>query len=319
MSLWSRVVARFDRKEPATPLALTRIGLGIGLILTFWPTVHAGLIDVMLADQAYGGYRPLGPQGWLVTALGGPTDVVLHGLVAASMLCGVLLVVGLGGRLTAFVALMVGMAAMDTNGHAGGSHDELLTNGLWLLVLAPSTQTLSLDCRVRTGRWRDDTPVAAWVRDLVIFQLVLMYWTTGLQKVSAYWVPGGELSALYYILQQPNWQRADMSWVAHVYPLTQLATLTTWLWEVLNQLWLVAVWAAQHPERGGVVGWLRRLRVRELFAGIGLVMHLILLAFLDVGPFSVVSLAFYPCFWHHRELLAALRWRGARQAAATPG
>lgn len=316
MSWWSRLVQRWSRREPATPLALFRIGTGLGLLLTFLPTVRAELIVPLLADRAHGGYRALGGGGWLVQALGGPTAQVAHSLVAFSLLGGLLLVVGLGGRLVALCSLQISLAAMNLNGHAGGSHDLLLSNALWLLVLAPSTHTLSLDCRIRTGRWRDDRPVAAWVRDLVMFQIVLVYWTTGLQKLSSHWVPGGEMSALYYIFQQPSWQRFDMSWLAPLYPLTQLATLLTWLWEVLSPAWLLATWATEHPDRVGRMGRLAlRLHLREVFVALGVGMHLVLLVLLDVGPFSVISLAFYPCFYRHEDLLAAWRWL-ARPARA---
>ena len=33
---------------------------------------------------------------------------------------------------------------------------------------------------------------------------LLVYWTTGVQKVSAYWVPGGDFSALYFIGSNPH-------------------------------------------------------------------------------------------------------------------
>ena len=61
--------------------------------------------------------------------------------------------------------------------------DRLLTNALWLLVLSRSTATLSLDCRLRTGQWVSSVLVPAWPRYLALYQLVLVYGTTGLQKL----------------------------------------------------------------------------------------------------------------------------------------
>src|SRR5262249_22515372 len=139
---------------------------------------------------------------------------------------------GLGGRVAAFVTLQGYVALHRLDGNSSGSSDLLVTNGLWLLVLARSTATLSLDCKLRTGRFRSDDPIPAFPRYLAVLQLVAMYWSTGVQKVSVYWFPAGSYSALYYILQQPTWQRFSMSWAARIYPITQVATAVTWIWEV---------------------------------------------------------------------------------------
>ena len=308
---WQSLVAFTSRTEPATPLALLRIGAGLGVLLTFVPMLVHDLTSMMMFDAAYGGYRPLHTKFWLTTALGGPTASVMTGLLGTSLLGAVLMMLGLGGRLTALVTLQTTMACTGVNGHAGGSHDDLLTNALFLVLLAPSTATLSLDCRLRTGRWTSTLPVAAWVRPLVLFQIVLCYWSTGVQKVSAHWTPGGDFSALYYILQQPGWHRMDMTWLGAIFPLTQLSTAMTWFWEVSNPLWLVAVWYAMTPKRPGRLRrWSNRLHIREVYAGIGVAMHILILVFMEVGPFSAISLAFYPCFWHHDELVAAARRLG---------
>jgi hypothetical protein len=120
-----------------------------------------------------------------------------------------------------------------------------------------------------------------------------MYWTTGLQKLSTHWVPGGDLGALYYILQQPTWQRVDMAWLAPWFPLTQVATLVSWLWEVSIPLWAVAL--VQRARGRG--GWLDRLWVVETYAVVGIAVHLAVTLMLEVGPFSWVSLAFYVALW----------------------
>ena len=134
-------------------------------------------------------------------------------------------------------------------------------------------------------------------------QIVLVYWTTGLQKVSAYWVPGGDFSALYYILQQPSWHRFEMSWVAYVYPLTQVATATTWFWEILSPLLLLAMWSHHTQGEGGRFRRLLwSLRVRAVFVWIGIGFHVALTILMDVGPFPMISLGFYICFWHPKDI-----------------
>ena len=307
MSVWQRIVRFTSRKEPATALALVRILTGVSAFATLFTVWRHDLIGLVWTDVEYGGYRPV-PGDWLVGLLGGASEPVMTGIVLAGLVVSGLLTLGIGGRLTALVCLQLVLSTTDANGHTGGSYDEVLSNVLWLMVLAPNSRTLSVDCRRRTGRWVDLTPVAAWVQPLLVFQLVLMYWTTGLQKVSAHWVPGGGFSALYYILQQPTWQRWDHSWLAPLYPLTQLATGTSWFWEVLAPLWLLAWWYAMTPERAGRVRKaFNRAHVREIYLVLGLIFHIALTVLMDVGPFAICSLAMYPALYAHREW--ALLWR----------
>ena len=290
-------------REQATTLAVFRIAMGACLVWTVATVIQADLVPILWVSEEEGGYRALGASFWLVRLLGGPTVQTMTGLAWIALGSGVCLMMGIGGRWTAFIALQSFMAVSDINAHAGGSYDELLSNALWILVLAPATETLSLDCRIQSGRWRSNRLIFAWPRYLVMFQIVLVYWTTGVQKVSAYWVPGGDFSALYFILQQPSWHRFDMTWLAWVFPMTQVATAVTWFWEVLSPIWLLAMWYRYTAERPGTVRmWFNRLDVRLWYAVMGLIFHIIIFSLMDVGPFSPISVGFYICFWHPTEL-----------------
>jgi hypothetical protein len=186
-----------------------------------------------------------------------------------------------------------------------------LANALWILVLAGGDSTLSLRCRLRTGAWHDPRPVPAWPRALVLYQLILVYSSTGLQKLSAHWTPVGGFSALYYILQQPSWHRADMSWLAHIYPLTQLATLTTWLFELLAPVVLLALYYRRTADRPGRLrARMNRLPWRNAFVVVGVPMHVGVFLMMDVGPFTWVTLAFYLCLFDPDEWARA--WRRLR-------
>lgn len=315
MGPWRSWVALLGRTEPGTALALFRGGVGLSVLHTLGTAASTGAMDLYWVDRAHGGYRSLGELPWLVSALGGATAPVVHGLVALSGIGAVLLVLGLGARLGALLALQGLLALTWLNGHAGGSYDDLLSNALWLLVLARSDRTLSLGCRLRTGAWRSAAPVSSWPRWLAAFQLLVMYSSTVSQKLSTHWLPGGDLSALYFILQQPTWQRVDMRWVAGVYPLTQAATLAVWLWELSAPLVLMWLWARRTKDRGG--RWrvaLLRWDLRLPFLALGLAMHLGTALALEVGPFSWISLSFYPCLWRGGELDAA--WEGLRRRAS---
>jgi len=290
---WQRWVARCSATESATSLALFRIGIGLVTLYTLGSVVAAGLVEQLWVDAAHGGMMPLHPS-WLIAGLGGATPTVVWSVLVVAMGAASLVILGIGGRAAALVALFTVTSLVDLNGHAGGSYDELLGNAWWLVVLAGGHHTLSVQARWRTGRWWPEAPVIAFPRWLALWQLCLMYGSTGWQKVSAYWVPGGDHSALYYIMQQPTWHRYDMAWVAAWFPLTQLATAVTWWWEVTAPLWILFVWYAHTPDRPGRMrAWSNRLRLRWVYAGIGVVMHLVIFATMEVGPFSPLSLAFY--------------------------
>ena len=317
MSLWSRWLALLDRKESGLSLALLRIGVGLCSLYTTGSVVAAGMVPVLWMDREHGGYLALGKVWWLVDALGGPTPTVVWGLVTASLLGSALLTLGLFSRLGAFVALQSLMALTWINTSAGGSYDDLTTNALWLLVLAEGDATLSLRCRLREGRWSSERPVSAWPRYLFVLQLVVMYASTASQKLSAYWTPGGDFSALYYILQQPTWQRYDMRWVGRFFPVTQLATASTWFWELGSPALALALYYRDTRERAGRLRALfNRLDVRTLYVSFGVLLHLGIHLLMVVGPFSFITLSYYFAAFHPDEL--ARIGRSLRRVSRTP-
>jgi hypothetical protein len=303
---WAAWVALLDRREPGDAMALFRMAVGVVVVWVLLSMAAGGLGEILWVDRAFGGYRALGNGPYLVAWLGGPTPGVVRGLLGVTILAGVLVAVGLGGRLAAFVALQGYIALQRIDGNASGSSDLLVTNALWLLVLARSTATLSLDCKLRTGKLRSDEEISAFPRYLGILQLVVMYWSTGMQKVSVYWFPTGSYSALYYILQQPTWQRFSMTWAARAYPMTQVATAVTWLWEVTSPALLLVYYYRYTADRDGRLRrWANRRDLRLPWVVVGLGLHLAIFAAMDVGHFSQISLAFYICLWQPAELSAA--------------
>jgi Trk K+ transport system NAD-binding subunit len=115
---------------------------------------------------------------------------------------------------------------------------------------------------------------------LAVLHLCIVYTTTGLQKlVSTAWTPLDGFSALFQILQSPHWARfpdlIPTTGSALAVPLG-LLTAVTIVWEVCFF----------------VVLWNPRLRLVFLLVGVGV--HLGIFALMEVGIFSVLSLAFYP-------------------------
>ncbi len=294
-AFWNGWVTFFGRREPGTALALFRIAVGLCVAAEIGGTVLCGVSDAVWLDARFGGYRSLEPN-WLVAWLGGAAPGTVKSLIGVCLAASAALALGWHARLAAFVCLQAFVALVTLNRDVVSSYTLLMSNALWLLVLARSAQTLSLDCRRRTGAWTDATPVPAWPRYLAGFQVLLMYFSSGLHKVGSDWPLGGGLSAIYYTLQQPAWQRFGMEWLAWIYPLTQAATLVSWVWELAAPVWLVALYFDATPERDSRARRLfRRLRMKFVFVTLGIAFHLQILIFMRVGNFSFISLAYYLC------------------------
>lgn len=308
MRLWRWWVALLSERESGEGLALFRIVTGLGLLLNVASVVWSGALPVIWIDRSAGGYRSLGEtESWLIALLGGATPSVVHSIAAVGIASGVLLVLGLGGRWTALVAGQAMLALSMINSHTKGSYDALLSNALWLLFLARATEVWSIDARLRR---RAPELVPAWPRYLAILQLVVMYFFNGVQKVSVHWTIGGDLSALYYILQQPTWQRFDMTWVHHVFALTQIGTAITWLFELSAPLLLVVLFLRRPAASPGRIRrWVTRHDLRIPFIIVGVSLHAAIMALLEVGAFSVIVLAFYPCVVRPEELRRVARMR----------
>lgn len=299
----ARAAAALRVEEPAHALALTRIGVGITILGMLGAMLWTDSVTPVWLDPADGGLRDLAPRQWLARALGAPTPAAVYGLMGAAAAGGLGLSLGLGGRLSAFVALQSLLALFSLHPRTGGGHDRLISNALWLLVLAPSDQSLSLRSWLRSRSWVNPAPVAGWVRWLVIGQLVLMYAGTGLQKVGAEWFPWGDYAAVQRALLSQSWARWDLTAaVAAVAPLIQAATALSWLWEVgFGALPLLMWWRATRTRPGRLRAVANRLDLRAWMAAFGLALHTGLLVTMELGPFSLISMSLYPCLWSGEE------------------
>ena len=291
-ALWLRVVAFFDERESAHALAAVRMIAGLTLAWHLAANWLAGVPDAVWIDAAHGGYRPL-DESWFAMA-GGATPGVVGAAMLVTIVAAVSLALGFFTRVAAVVSWLGFARLCDLNWQCGGSSDELLINVLFLLALSGCGSAWSIDAW-RAGVERD---VPAWPRRVLIVQLVLIYFMTALQKVSSSWVPGGPLDALWYILQQPTWQKHDMRWLAPFFPLTQGATLVTWLFEITAPLLLLALWYRRTADRPGLVrARFNRVPWRSAYLALGFALHLGIWATLEVGPFLGGILALYAaCF-----------------------
>ena len=78
------------------------------------------------------------PEGhWLWAKMGGPTVDNIRLVYGSSLLCCLSIICGLGSRVTALIAIQSFSALFGLLPGSGGGHDRLITNALWILVLAP--------------------------------------------------------------------------------------------------------------------------------------------------------------------------------------
>ena len=151
-SRWTRWVRFLSREEAATPLALVRISIGAITLHTLLSIYGHDLMAPLWGNLDEGGILDLSDSNWLVQRLGGASLETSHTLVWACMAASALLIIGVGSRIAALVALQTLIALFSLHPGSGGGHDRLMTNILWLLVFARSDATLSLWCWLRHRR-----------------------------------------------------------------------------------------------------------------------------------------------------------------------
>jgi hypothetical protein len=310
-SWWSFWVELFSQRERGSTLAAVRIGIALALLYSLLSMLSFGLVDQLFVSAEHGGIRNIAGS-WLMQLMGGATPRNLWLLWGTSLALSLCLLVGVGGRVVPFVLLQTYGGIFTSNFYASGGYDYLFTNALWLMVLGNTTRTWSLDCKRRTGSWTSGELVSAWPRYLLLFQLVVLYTSTGFRKNSVVWLPTDGYSALYYALMDPTWTRYDYTGVAWLYPLTQIGSAITVHWEQATILLLLVFYYRYTKDRTGRLRrWFNRWDLRKPWLLVGVVLHTSILLTLNVGPFSWVSMAYYPClFGPHQVEAGVSRVRG---------
>lgn len=324
-SRWAALVDLTSRREDGVSLACFRVLVAAVVAYSLLSIASAGLVEALWVDRSYGGMA-VARQNHLLRWLGGATPQNIWLLFGVSLAATLTLGLGLYGRASALVLAQSYAALSLTNGLASGGYDLLITNALWLLVLGDATATHSIDCRRRLHTWTSEAKVLAWPRYAMIWQLVMLYGFTGLQKVGAAWTPGGGYTALYYVMHDPTWMRFDGSFVTGWLPLSQFATALSWHWEHSAFLLPLVYYFRNTADRSGRLrAVFNRFDLRKPWALIGVSMHIGILLMMNVGPFSLISLAYYVALFRPEETRGALaRMRfgldgvGARSGSGRP-
>lgn len=308
---WSRLVAFLNEREDPLPLALARIVACATVALHFGRFLISGAADFALLHQERGGMSFT--HGWLAP-IGGAEPWMIVALGATCCIAASLGALGLFTRPALFITWAAVRALSSLNAEAKGSYDGLLIDVLFILMLSGCGRALSLDARLFPKR---EALAPRWPRVLLVVQLGLLYFGSALNKGSLGWVPGGDASALWYILQQPTWARFA-SLPLWSYELTQIATTSVWLFELAGPLVVLAWLLRETSPEGRVLGALKRgldrARFLELYLAFGLAMHLGIELLMEVGPFCFAALALYPAAIAPERL----RRRFARRAPAMP-
>src|SRR5205085_2161953 len=125
----------------------------------------------------------------------------------------------------AFVFASEQLAHMSPDADRG--IDVLLRLTVAVLALSRCNARWSVDALVmrRLVKRPLATEVPAWPRYLLLLQLVWVYFSGGINKGGAAWMPGSGFTALANILADPHVARFDPSgWLPTVMPLTRFAT-----------------------------------------------------------------------------------------------
>jgi hypothetical protein len=313
-----RWIALWDRREDPRPVALVRIFMS-AVVLYDWLRIYTlDLVVPLFANSAGGGMgtpmtRKVVP--WLYAMFPDGTDAAWVGF---SLLVGLTVMLGAGlfTRLSAIALVLVwtqvalGLPASDRG------IDMLIRNVIFLLAFSSAGRVWSLDARLRTGSWGGDGKlVTAWPRYLLIIQLIILYFTAGIQKVASSWTPFGGWSALYIAMRDPAFAMGALPWLDDLYPATQILTASTWLWEWMAPLLLLALYFRSTRQRSGRLrAVMNRLSFRSTYLLIGAMFHVGTSLTLQLGIFPWAVLSIYPACFHPDELrgvinkIKANRW-----------
>ena len=304
---WQRWVELWDHKEHPRVLGTIRILVGLILLYDFVHLWNLGLVEPLFAPHSSGGIsnvmeRPVAPLVYQWFPVSESTAIGLHVTICVSAF---LFTIGLFTRISGLV-LLLGLAQSAQIVPLGDRGIDLMVrNVVFLLLFSQCGAWASVDAKRKSGSfWGDGKDISAWPRHVLILQLIVMYFTAGVQKVGMDWMPMGGFAGLYVVLQDPAVARADFSWLSSYYPLTQLATATTMLFEWLSPFVLLTYHFRNTPEKTGKMRrFYRRFTPHFYWIGIGVMLHLGIAFTLALGIFPYAMLALYPAFFHPDEWL----------------
>src|SRR5438034_5670557 len=204
---WKRLMDFLFPPETDKWLAVLRIGLGLQVAVyalflkSDWNYLFArtgsGLVSRQLGEAITSFDSPLIPKlGWLV-ALGGHIGIgeeTVLSVAWAGLLCaGCFLLLGLFCRPAAIIAWFLHLCAAESGGLLAYGADNLMTMGLFYLMLSPLPDRYSLDQWLVNREPKDPQLLGFWQRVLQL-HLCIVYFIGGLAKcLGSGWWDGSNL------------------------------------------------------------------------------------------------------------------------------
>ncbi len=300
---WERWLAVWRGEEDAKTLALVRVLLGAVVTYDLIHLWHLGLVEALWGRGGIVDIDARVPVPELWRWLSDPTSAAWIGW-GCSLLGALGLTLGVFTRASALLFVFAYAQTAQANPNADRGIDTLTRNVALVLAFSGSHHVWSLDAwRARSRGTALSAQVQAWPRRLLALQLIVVYFMAGVQKTALAWTPLGGFSALYLVLQDPSIARWEFGWLAEVYPLTQLATAATMLFEWGAGLVPLAWWFQRTRTRAG---WLRAQSNRTGWVrgwmAVGVLLHLGIAATMNLGIFPWTMLSLYPVLLHPDEL-----------------
>jgi hypothetical protein len=308
---WRAWVALMDRREPATALALVRIGVALVLLGDYLWIAHTDAIDVLWSRF---------PHGYATAFAGWTEPFTAFGLWTIAVVAIVLILVGAVTPVACvgFVLVSAQQSALAPDSESGV--DMLFRVVLIILALSRCNARWSVDAWVmrRLGRPMPAL-VPAWPRYLILCQLLWMYFSGGQNKSSHDWGPLGGFSALGNALMDPHNGRLDPSLISALYPLTRVATALTITFELTALCYLVWLYYAATPEMPGRLRrFANRARLRWIWFALFISFELGIAIGLKLGSFPYGMLALWPVLLFPRELERLVTATGQRLKIVAP-
>jgi len=228
----------FFAKASARPLAALRIGVSV-VLLAQAAMVRTEIIDWFSHDGLFRGdlassFAPsFGPRldalvSWLSPFT--PNEASALCLIGAVYVAALLLLaLGLGTRLAAFVAWFLHWTLMNSADPLVYGVDRYAHIFLFYLIVVPSGRTFSLPSWFSGHPVRPTETARLGLRVMQI-HLALSYFASGIEKAGGIDWWSGDL--IFRAFSLPDYQRWDMSWLATFPLIAQLACLTTLTLEI---------------------------------------------------------------------------------------
>lgn len=265
-------------REACLRLAAPLCPNNLAVLRIVFASLGVAALGMGLQDSAWlGGATQVGNALWTDWFVGlSPESVRL--LLCVGIFFGLAVVVGLATPISLLAHWLV---LLNLRNHLAWATSEgglqVVQCGLLCLLWTPCGRAWSMDARF--GWWRGQSLWSGPIRVLQLLQVVI-YLESGFYKLMGInWWDG---SALLRVTQNHNFSRlAD--WVsAPGFAVTLFMSLSTWL---------VLFWECTFPF------WLLWRPSRRLAILIGVVMHLCLWIFFDVGLYPPAMLAIYLTYW----------------------